>query len=282
MATCATGGQAVGIAAALCRELGLSPRDLSTGVRLRELQLRLDRRGQFLPGRKVVDPADLAATASVSASSELKLGAINPGNDLLKLDSGWAMLLPLVPGPCPVLAFDLVAESATSLTVKLRRANKPDNFTPDETLETLEVSVPAGESRPEIRFQNRIDRTGYHFIQLCENPLVSVRLSEQRITGIVSATNAFNKAVAKSSVQSPPDGIGIDTFEFWLPKRRPAGKNLALTIQPPLKGFAPGNVTHGPARPTTAVNAWVADPADAKPELSLAWAEAGQHPSCGP
>ena len=273
MATCATGGQAVGIAAAMCRELGLSPRDLSTGAKLRELQLRLDRCGQFLPGRQVADPADLAATATVSASSELKLDAIKPGNDLLKLDSGWAMVLPLSPGPCPVFGFDLVAEVTTTLTVKLRRARKPDNFTPDQTLETLELNVPAGAGRLEIRFQSPIDRTGYHFIQLCENPSVSVRLSEQRITGIVSASNAFNKAVAKSSVQSPPDGIGIDTFEFWLPKRRPAGKNLALTIQPPLKGFAPGNVTHGPARPTTAVNAWVADPADAKPELCLTWAK---------
>ena len=273
MVTCAAGGQAVGIAAAVCSENGLKPRDLSTGERLRELQLRLERRGQFLPGRQLSDPADLAASAAVTASSELKLGQIKPGSDSLKLESGWAMLLPLVPGPCPAFAFDLAAEAPTSLTVKLRRADKPDNFTPDETLETLELEVPAGESRPEIRFNRQIDRTGYHFVELCENPLVTVRLADQRITGIVSASNAFNKAVAKSSVQSPPDGIGIDTFEFWLPKRRPAGKNLALTISPPLEGFAATNVTHGPARPTTAVNAWVADPADAKPELCLTWAK---------
>ena len=31
-------------------------------------------------------------------------------------------------------------------------------------------------------------------------------------------------------------------------------------------------ITSGPSRPTTAVNAWVADPADPKPELTLSWA----------
>ena len=271
MVTCAAGGQAVGVAAALCRERRVNPRDLASGERLGELQIRLDRRGQFLPERELFDPADLAASAIVTASSQLKLGAIKANGQTLKLESGWAMLLPLAQGFCPVFAFDLVAEAPTSLRVELRRSQRHCNFTPDETLEALELHLPAGESRPEIRFTKPLDRTGYYFIQLCENPVVSVRLSDQRITGIVSASNAFNKAVAKSSVQSPPDGIGIDTFEFWLPKRRPSGHNLAMTITPPLEAFSPVNVQHGPARPTTTVNAWVADPTEAEPELTLSW-----------
>jgi hypothetical protein len=273
MATCAAGGQGVGIAAALCHEQGLLPRDLASGERLRELQVRLERRGQFLPGREIVDQADLAASATVSASSQLKLGEIKANDQWMKLDSGWAMLLPLQSGPCPVFAYELKAEAPATLRVELRRARKRDNFTPDETLESLEIAVPAGESHPEIRFEQVLDRAGYYFVQLCENPSVSVRLADHRFTGIVSVTNAFNKAVAKSSVQSPPDGIGIDTFEFWLPKRRPAGQNLALIIRPPLEEFGPANVTHGPARPTTAPNAWIADPADPQPELTLTWSQ---------
>ncbi len=273
MVTCAAGGQAVGIAAAVCREQGLSPRDLASGEGLRELQMRLERSGQFLPNCEIRDPADLAASATITASSECRLGEIKASEKILNLESAWAMLLPLVEGPCPVFAFPLVAEAATTLRVALRRSQRSFNFTPDETLETLELDVPAGESRPDIRFTKSLDRAGYYFIQLCENPSLSVRLADQRITGVVSVSNAFNKAVAKSSVQSPPDGIGIDTFEFWLPKRRPEGHNLAMTIIPPLEGFSPANVNHGPARPTTAVNAWVADPADARPELTLNWTE---------
>jgi hypothetical protein len=157
--------------------------------------------------------------------------------------------------------------------VELRRATKASNFTPDETLEVIELDLTAGESAAQVHFAKEIDRAGYYFVQLCENHAIHVRLSDQRITGIIAVTSACNKQVATSNLQSPPDGIGIDTFEFWLPKRRPAGHNLALTIDPPLQGFAPSEVTYGPARPTITPNAWVADPADTTPELHLSWTE---------
>lgn len=271
MATCAAGGQAVGIAAALCHELNLRPRALSSGAGLAELQARLDRSGQFLPDRKIIDTRDLVATATVTASSELKLSKIHGNNDWLKLESGWAMLLPLASGPCPVFGFQFDVEAPTQLRVELRRALKATNFTPDETLEVLEIDLPAGQSSPAVHFTKILDRSGYYFIQLCENPEISVRLSDQRISGIIAVTSACNKQVATSNLQSPPDGIGIDTFEFWLPKRRPAGHNLALTIDPPLEVFSPGEISHGPARPTTAPNAWVADPADGEPSLDINW-----------
>jgi hypothetical protein len=271
MATCAAGGQAVGTAAAICHERGLAPRALSSGDGLAELHRRLDRSGQFLPGREIIDPSDLATSATVTATSQLKLSEIPANDDWLNLESGWAMLLPLVEGACPVFGFQLATDAPAKLRVELRRSNKIGNFTPDETLEVLELDVPAGESSPPIRFSKPLDRRGYYFVQLCENPAIRVRLSDQRLTGVLAVTNAFNKQVATSNIQAPPDGIGIDTFEFWLPKRRPAGHNLALTIEPPLAGFAPTQVTLGPARPTTAPNAWVADPADANPELRLDW-----------
>jgi hypothetical protein len=236
-----------------------------------ELQLRLDRSGQYLPDREISDPADLAATAKITASSELKLRELSANNDWLTLDSGWAMLLPLVEGACPRFGFQLAADAPTTLRVELRRSVRSGNFTPDETLEVVELDIPAGESNPQILFTRPLDRSGYHFVQMSENPAIRLRLSDQRLTGIIAVTSACNKQVATSNLQSPPDGIGIDTFEFWLPKRRPAGHNLALTIEPPLAGFSPDEVSRGPARPTTAPNAWVADPADATPELQLAW-----------
>jgi hypothetical protein len=273
MATCAAGGQAVGTAAALCTEHGVAPRALSSGGLLTELQRRLDRKGQFLPGREIIDPSDRAASATVTASSELKLASIPANDQWLTLESGWSMLLPLVEGPCPTFGFPLAADAPATLRVELRRSTRPGNFTPDETLEVLELDVPAGEHHSEIRFRKPLDRTGYYFVQLCENPGIRVRLSDQRLTGVVAVTSSCNKAVATSNIQSPPEGIGIDTFEFWLTKRRPAGLNLAMTIDPPLDGFSPTQIIHGPARPTTAPNAWVADPADPKPELQLAWPE---------
>ena len=271
MATCAAGGQAVGIAAALCKEQGVAPRALSSGALLTELQLRLERKGQFLPGREIKDPADHAASASVSASSQLKLAEL-PGSDAWQvLDSGWAMWLPLKQGACPVFGLEIRAEKASRLSLELRRSDKAGNFTPDALIDSIELDVAAGDSRVEARFAKPIESDGYVMLKLVENPALSVRLSDRRVTGLVSVTAACNKAVAKSNVQSPPPDIGIDTFEFWIPKRRPEGLNFAMTIDPPLDGFAPAHAAQGPSRPTTAVNAWVADPADPKPELSLAW-----------
>ena len=271
MATCAAGGQAVGVAAALCHELGQRPRALSSGDGLAELLRRLDRSGQFLPDCEVIDPTDLAAAATVTASSELKLSHIPANDTWLTLESGWAMLLPLVEGACPTFGFQVATDAPAKLRVELRRSIKSGNFTPDETLEVVELDVPAGESSPQILFTRPLDRSGYYFVQLSENPAIRARLSDQRLTGVIAVTSACNKQVATSNLQSPPDGIGIDTFEFWLPKRRPAGHNLALTVDPPLEGFSPVQITRGPARPIIAPNAWVADPADAQSELQLAW-----------
>ncbi len=271
MATCAAGAQAVAVAAALCKEQSSLPRDLSSGEKLHGLQIRLDRIGQFLPGWEIRDSADLASTASVTASSTLKLAEIKRNKAWVRLDHGWAMLLPLHAGACPEFMFELDSGQSGALRVELCRAAKAGNFTPDQLVEVIEIPFAEGTSQVTATFHTRIDREGYHFIKLCEDPAVSVRVSDERFTGILAVTSAYNKAVATSSVQSPPEGIGIDAFEFWLPKRRPAGGNLAMKIEPPIELFEPENVLCGPSRPTASVNAWVADPSDVQPSLKLKW-----------
>ncbi len=274
MATCAAGGQAVGTAAALCLEAKCKPSELSSGDKLRELQLRLQRDGQFLPGKVHGDPADLAVRATASASSRCVLAELKPNKAWVRLDSSWAMLVPLTAGTRPAVSFEISAEQAGVLRVELRRSEKSGNFTPEVLVEALDIPFSEGESRVSAAFAKPVELDAYHFIKLCEDPSVRVRVSDERLTGVVAVTTAFNKAVAKSSVQEPPPGIGIDRFEFWLPKRRPEGRNLAMTFDPPVDLFGPANVLGGPARPVDAPNAWVADPADPNPELSLDWDEA--------
>jgi hypothetical protein len=90
---------------------------------------------------------------------------------------------------------------------------------------------------------------------------------------VLSLCHAVNLAVAKAAVQAPSEDIGVDTFEFWLPKRRPAGQNLALRFASPLAPFGARNVVNGVDRPTDQPNAWVADLADPAPALTLRWAQ---------
>jgi hypothetical protein len=71
MATCAVIGQAVGTAAAQCAKSGITPRELARDSgRVSKLQQTLLRDDQTIKGRVNQDPADLARTAKVTASSE--------------------------------------------------------------------------------------------------------------------------------------------------------------------------------------------------------------------
>jgi hypothetical protein len=172
--------------------------------------------------------------------------------------------------PCISLTLDVA--HATTLYAELRVSSRPDNHTPDVPLASLAVPLTAGAKQTlALPFAADIDRPRYAFLCLPANEHVAVHLSDQRLTGVLAVTHNANKAVAKSATQSPPPGIGIDTFEFWTPQRRPKGKNFAVTIAPPLDAFAVANVTNGVARPTRGPNAWVADFRDPAPTLTLRW-----------
>lgn len=89
MATCSVIGQAVGTAAALCARRRILPRELAREEKhLRELERTLLRDDQTIMRRRHTDPADLARTAEVSASSELN------GADADHVLSGYVRDLP--------------------------------------------------------------------------------------------------------------------------------------------------------------------------------------------
>jgi hypothetical protein len=274
MATCAHSAQAVGLAAVLCRREGLTPRDVLAPARMAELQRRLLRAGQFIPGVPLRDPADLAASATLSASSTYRLGELPAGADRLALTDAWAMMLPVAPGPMPAVTFTLDAASATEVVAELRVSSKAANHTPDVTLATLRVPLAAGPARAvTLRFPAAIDVPRYAFVCLHANPALTAHLSDQRVTGVLAVTQKFNRAVAKSPRQEPPAGSGIESFEFWIPQRRPGGKSLACRLEPPIELFGAENLRNGYSRSTNQPNAWVAAVGDAAPVLTLEWAE---------
>lgn len=272
MATCAHGGQAVGIAAALCLRDGLHPRDLLAPARMREFQRNLLRTGQFIPGVSHADPADLARSAKITASSELALSELAPCGEILPLTDSWSMMLPVSSGPMPTITFIVDVNAATTLRAELRISEKADNHTPDTILKSLEIPLTPGRQQTiPLDFKTKINESRFAFVCLLKNENIAAHLSDQRLTGVLALCQAGNKAVAKSNTQSPPPDIGIDTFEFWTPKRRPAGKNLALKCDPPLRAFTAANLTNGISRPTRATNAWVADFSHEQPVVRLAW-----------
>lgn len=271
MATCAHIGQAIGAAAAVCRRAGVGPRAIGEPGHLEALQRLLLCTGQHIPGLALRDPGDLAQSAQVTASSELRLKAFRPDGPWISLRDAWAMMLPVQSGSRLSFSLPTAAARACELRVELRQSSRADNHTPDVTLESRTVALVAGEQSAVVEFAHVFSEARYAFVCFFAGEHVKVRGTNQRASGVLAVCHQVNLAVAKSPVQTPPLGLGVDTFEFWQPHRRPGGHNLALQLRDPVAAFGPTNVINGVARPTNQPNAWVADFADPMPTLKLRW-----------
>ena len=279
MATAGLGGQAVGMAAALCLQSGLQPAALCDPERMRELQRRLNIAGQSIPRIPLDTFGDLAAVATVRAGSELSLEEIPFDGPWIPLDYSAAQMLPMKPGIRYTFEIEADAAVDTALEAELRHAEKPLNYTPDTIVERVRIPLRKGVSRVSVAFTRPFPAEQYGFVTFLRNEAVRIRTSRWRCTGIVSVFNKFNEAVNNHGCQTPPPDSGIDAFEFWCPDRRPAGQNIAMRIAPAIEAFGASEAVGGYVRPTTRPNAWVAAPHDPDPYIVFRW-ETPQHIRC--
>lgn len=271
MATSALGGQAVGIAAAQCIRGNVLPADLMEPARMKELQQALNLMGQSIPHTRLEVAGNLAAKAVCRASSSLELKEIPADGGWYDLTFSVAQLLPLEGGTAYQFTVEAEAAEDTVLEAELRCSEKPFNYTPDTILEKVGVPLKAGVQEVCVPLTASLPTDQYGFVTFLKNDVVRLRMSEQRMTGIVSVFNKFNYDVNNKGKQTPPADSGIDSFEFWCPDRRPAGQNLAMKIEPPVCDFGVANVLNGWVRPYRQSNAWIADPADVCPAMELSW-----------
>jgi hypothetical protein len=272
MCTSGHGGQAIGVAAALCLAKNKKPADYIDPVEVKELQRALIATGQHIPQLKLNDYSGQFATAKKAVSSELKLTSIKPNGSYFRLDYPMAMLLPL-DGKVPGMTLSVKGSEATVLDVQIRTSLKSFNFTPDVVMFQKSYTVNQGEQNISIEFDEIEVEKGYYFICFMKNSAVEVAESDELITGVMPVYNYQNPAVSNYGSQRPTEDIGVESFEFWCPKRRPIGKNLALNFSPALSAFSSDNLHNEVFRPVVGANAWVADKSDAKPTLSLSWDE---------
>lgn len=276
MATAAYVSQAVGVAAALCKEKDLLPADIIRNGHIVALQQRLLKTGQYVPGLVLEDNSDLVQSATIKTSSELVLTGF-PGKPLLKpLTVSVAQMLPLPKGAIAPVIFHAEASADTELQVELRISSKPGNYTPEVILATQTVSLHPGRNCVELRFNAVMENAAYAFITFIKNPLVELHFTEKRVTGVLSVFNSVNKAVSNYGKQTPPEDIGMEAFEFWCPQRRPEGHNIDLKYNSGIDLFKAANVRNGIDRPATLPNAWVADWNDPQPSLTLTWQQPQQ------
>lgn len=267
MGTCAHGAQAVAVAASLCIKNNLKPSAYIDIERIVELQNRLNEIGQSIPGQRVKSTID--STIKVEASSRTKLSTIPFNGEWLSLTTSAAQLLPLSKGERYSFKIEVNADIATKLTSTLRISEKSFNYTPDTVLEQIDIDLKGGRQIVDIQFKRAIPNSQFAFICFHSNSSISIRESEYRQSALLSLFNGEHKAVSNSGKQTPPEDIGIEEFEFWTPKRRPEGKNIAMQITPPIESYGEDNITNGFTRPWILPNVWVSDIEDTKPTLYL-------------
>lgn len=271
MATCAYVGQAVGMAAVLCKERQVLPRQLTADDHMHDLQQRLMAEGQHIPSLTLQDEKDLALKAHISTSSELQFTGFDCISLWKPLTMPSAQLLPLKKGKLPVFHLPLQVEVDTTLEASIRITEKAGNFTPDMTLATRTIPLIKGTTSIDIDFDTVLPSDGYVFLTFQTNPDIQLGYTYQRLTGVMSVFNSFNKAVSNNGKQIPFAGVGVDEFEFWCPQRRPDGHNIAVTFSQQADTFASSQLKNGINRPVSATNAWVADPLDKMPNVKLSW-----------
>lgn len=273
MGTCAHGGQAVGMAAALAVKNNWTLTDIEQPQHIKLIQQHLLRTGHYIPGVPLSDQLNLVKTATVTSSSQLKLKSLPANGPELELNYSAAQMLPLVAGPLPKMKLIVTAKEATTINAELRISSKAANHTPDIILDSRTIALVKGENNIVLDFEYEPDHARYVFICLMKNDLVTVRSSDKRVTGVLTVFNKINPAVSNYGKQEPAEDIGIDTFEFWCPQRRPGGHNFAFELDTEINLFPARNIANGWLRPTFAPNAWVADFADPLPEVKIEWEE---------
>lgn len=273
MATSAYVGQAVGMAAKICTENKLYPRDILNKGLMATLQRELIKNGQFIPGLRLEDDTDLVQSAKILASSECSFKGFSHEDNWITLDISSAQMFPLTAGPVPSFSLHVNALKDAELETELRICSRKGYFTPDVTLSSLQFDLRAGMHVLKLDFNVSLDDGAYIFLIFRKNPDIQLAFTGKRMTGILSVFNLVNKAVSNYGKQSPPEGSGVDEFEFWCPRRRPLGENFAIEINSAQDVFKAANVRNGIDRPVSLPNAWVADFTDPSPMLCFEWTE---------
>lgn len=241
------------MAVALCKKLSVDPIDLLAKDHMKQLQLDLMRFGQFIPGYKLKDPLDFVGRASsIEATSEFQISdsELPPNGPPKVLTRSLAQMLPLPAGPVPKFVITAQAVEETTLTVQLRVSEKAYNYTPEVVLSEREYSLVPGDNDLAIDLGVSVPQTQYAFLCFMQNDCVALSTTLIRVSALMT--------VEHECTQSPPDVVGVDTFERWTPVRRPMGHNLALrVVDQPLKAWPVESIRNGVSRPTKRTNCWV-------------------------
>ncbi|MCC6696055.1 MAG: FAD-dependent oxidoreductase [Candidatus Hydrogenedentes bacterium] len=251
-------GQAVGVAASLCRQFSSTPREVAR-THAKQVQQRILREDGHIPGVVNEDPADLARHARVRASSEALL-VFPDGVAPLDLRYPHAQIFPVSAKRIDTveLLINSILPSETSLSLSLREAAHVWDYRSAHDLAQASATVPAGSGGwVAFRFNKRVRPERLYYV--CTSPAPGLYWM------------AYRDEPGKPCVS--PVGVtaaNLPGRERWRPIV--GGCSLAMRLSPESRPFAAHNVNRGTHRPDTWTNLWMSNPVHALPAwLELCW-----------
>ena len=266
-ATLATVGQAVGIAAALCREKNITPHAIGA-EEIGELHRRQWREDQTVIGYRNRDPEDLALTAEVTASSEKPFRMDTPVR-FFGTETVTGQSMPVKP-ELKKIRFAYRAKTESLLCVDVFRAEKPQNYGPEKLLKHFALTLPASEktawftldlsdlSLEEEFLFFRFDGTSARGLELAAG--------EERLPGVAAVMQKPNslpnimdyETLAPLPCEWMKLGLPLQLRKYSTAPQPNLNTAYCFVTEPELRFYGPENVNNGYLRPYRQPNIWVA------------------------
>jgi len=277
MATCASGGEAAGSAAALCVREGLTPRELATRHPAR-VQQTLLRQDASVPGLRNVDPTDLVRRATISASGSLT--SLDPAETApaafvdaerrqLTLDTELGILFPVDPR-LDAVRLPVRAPHGGRLRARLYSTRLPQNHVPIDLEREVEIDLPAapGEQQVELPFSWHPAEPANAVLVLHGDADMSVELVRIAVPGVMVMPHTPT-GDGEPNVHHDEDDLLVQ----W-PSRLHRGFAPRLSVEPATEAFRPDLVRGGFQRPYGGPQMWIArmEQGDTA-HLDVAWPE---------
>lgn len=262
--TCAQIGQAVGTAAAVCREEDKMPGELVRSNAITRYQRVLLRDDHHIHGVDYVDPDNLAPLAGIAASSRLTLSEVSshPEPRVTNRDALW--IFPVVTDAIDSLSFLADVETETSVTVVLHAGPANNSMYPEMKLAEQSVRVSPGR-RQWVRTDWHLatGRKGWHFMEV------------RGQSGLTFYSTTYSPPGVLSCLPKVPDPIRPNPFSSW---GKPIAKelipeSLCFRIAPEQPAYHESNLVSPRARPHAVPDLWVSQPITVgQPEwVELSW-----------
>ncbi|TBL77662.1 FAD-dependent oxidoreductase [Paenibacillus thalictri] len=250
--TCATMGEAAGTAASLCVLKGVSPRELHRS-HLQELQMTLLRQDASMIGLSLPIEGNLAPLAKVSASSTMDVIASERPDQAFKLHTDLGFTFPVDPS-LGTIELLLDVDAPTVLEVEVWDTGRGENYIP-ATLQTRdEIRLEPGTGKwATFLLPWEPGRPQNAFVIIKENPLVSVHLSTQPVSGVLTYVREKGLNVER--------GIeGLDPNEPVVMWNMKSVLRKVICFRAATAAYSPDKTTDGFLRPYAGPHMWASQP----------------------